>query len=84
MFLKLNYDDEQLVYHLLLHPTTISDREKDAKRVQLEEEAYQAWLNQPPIQFPLHPDSPIRNGYTNSSSSHVGGIEIEFGMDKLL
>ena len=62
----------------------MSNWENDTKRAQLEEEAYQAWLNQPPIQFPLHPDLPIRNGYSNSSYSHVGGIEIEFGMDELL
>jgi hypothetical protein len=43
-------------------------------------------LNQPPIQFPLRPDSPIRNDYNNSGSSQVGnGInEIEVGMDDYL
>ena len=47
--------------------------------MQLGEEAYQAWLNQPPIQFPLHPSSPIRNSYNNNSSSHVGngGNEVQ-------
>ena len=40
-------------------------------------------MNQPPIQFPLRPDSPIRNDYNNSSSSKVGngGNQIEVGMD---
>ena len=54
--------------------------------MQLEEEAYQAWLNQPPIQFPLHPYSPIRNSYNNSSYSHVGNgdNEVDVGMDELL
>jgi hypothetical protein len=41
-------------------------------RSQLGEDAYQKWLNQPHIQFPLCPDSPIRNHYNNSSSSEVG------------
>jgi hypothetical protein len=41
-------------------------------RAQLREEAYQEWLNQPPIQFPLRQGSPIRNDYNNSSSSEVG------------
>ena len=50
----------------------MSNQEKVEKRVQLGEEAYQARLNQPPIQFPLHPYSPIRNDYSNSISSHVG------------
>ena len=54
-----------------LSTTTMSNREKDAKRVQLGKEAYQAWLNQPPIQFPLRLDSPIRNAYNNNNSSHV-------------
>ena len=64
----------------------MSNREKAEKRAQLGEEAYQAWLNQSPIQFPLFLDSPIRNAYINSSSSHVGngGNEVEVGMDELL
>ena len=43
-------------------------------------------MNQPPIQFPLCPDSLIKNSYRNSSYSHVGngGNEIEVGMDELL
>ena len=43
-------------------------------------------MNQPPIQFPLHPSSPIRNSYSGSSSSHVGngGNELDVGMDELL
>jgi hypothetical protein len=48
------------------------NREKAAIRAQLGEEAYQEWLNQPPIQFPLRSNSPIRNDYNNSSSSQVG------------
>ena len=54
--------------------------------MQLGEEAYQAWLNQPPIQFPLHPYLPIRNAYNNNRCSHVGngGNEVEVGMDELL
>jgi hypothetical protein len=45
-----------------------------------------AWLNQPPIQFPLCPESPIQNLYSNTSSSHVGdeGNDIEVGMDDFL
>ena len=37
-------------------------------------------MNQPLIQFPLRADSPIRNGYNNSSSSQAGngGNQIEF------
>jgi hypothetical protein len=51
-----------------------------------ERKAYQAWLNQPPIQFPLFPESPIQNLYSNTSSSHVGdeGNDIEVGMDDFL
>jgi hypothetical protein len=76
-------DDERPVYHLPLHPTTMSNQENVIKRAQLGEEAYQAWLNQPPIQFPLRPESPIQNLYSNTSSSHVGdeGNDIEVGMD---
>ena len=64
----------------------MSNQEKDERSVQLGEYAYQAWLNQPPIQFPLLPSSPIRNAYSDSSSSHVGngGNEVSIGMDELL
>jgi hypothetical protein len=64
----------------------MSTRDKVAMRAQLGEEVYQEWLNQPPIQFPLHPDSPIRNDYNNSSSSEVGnGDNKEYvGMDDYL
>ena len=64
----------------------MSNREKVALREKLRHEAYQQWLNQPPIQFPLRPDSPIRNDYNNSSSSQVGngGNQIEVGMDYYL
>jgi hypothetical protein len=50
------------------------------------EEAYREWLKQPPIQFPLRPESPIQNLYSNTSSSHVGdeGNDIEVGMDDFL
>ena len=43
-------------------------------------------MNQPPIQFPLCPNSPIMNSYSNSGSSHVGngGKEIDVSMDELL
>ena len=43
-------------------------------------------MNQPPIQFPLRPDSPIRNDYNNSSSSQAsnGGNQIEVGMSDYL
>jgi hypothetical protein len=47
----------------------MSTREKDAMREKLGEEAYQEWLNKPPIQFSLRLDSPIRNDYNNSSYS---------------
>ena len=64
----------------------MSNREKVSIGEQLREEAYQEWLNQPPIQFTLRPDSPIRNDYSNSISSQVGnGVnEIEVGMDDYL
>ena len=70
----------------MLHPSTMSNRERVEKRAQLGEEAYQAWLNQPPIQFLLRPSSPIRNAYSASSSSQVGngGNELDVGMDDLL
>ena len=71
-----------------MHPTIISTREKKGKRVELIEEAYQEWLNQPPIQFPLtRPESPIFQNYSSStSSSHVGdgGNDVEVGMDDFL
>jgi len=35
------------------------NREKAALREKLREEAYQEWLIQPPIQFPLHPNSQL-------------------------
>ena len=43
-------------------------------------------MNQPPIQFPLHPYPQIRNSYSNSSYSHVGNgdNEVDVGMDELL
>ena len=61
----------------------MSNRENDELREKLGDERYQEWLNQPPIQFPLRPDSQIRNEYKNSSYSHVdnGVNEIEVGMD---
>jgi hypothetical protein len=65
----------------------MSTQEKDAMREQLKEEAYQEWLNQPPIQFPLHPDSPIRNDYNNTSSYLKvgnGDNQKEVGMDDYL
>jgi hypothetical protein len=69
-----------------LHPTTLSNREKDAIREKIRDEAYQEWLNQPPIQFPLCPNSPIMNDYNNIISSQVGnGVnKIEVGMDDYL
>ena len=64
----------------------MSTREKVAMRVQIREEAYQEWLNKPPIQFPLRPDSPIKNDYNNSSSSEVGNGDNKkkVGMDDYL
>lgn len=65
----------------------MSNRENVALRERLRDEAYKEWLNQPPIQFPLCPDSPIRNDYNNSSSSSQvgnGGNQIEVGMDDYL
>jgi hypothetical protein len=64
----------------------MSNQEKAEKRAQLREETYQEWLNQPPIQFPLRPDSLIRNDYSNNSSSQVGNVvnQIEVGMDDYL
>ena len=61
----------------------MSNLEKAELREKLGEERYQEWLNEPPIQFPLRPDSPIRNDYNNSSSSQAGngGNQIEVGMD---
>ena len=62
------------------------NREKTELREKLGEERYQEWLNQPPIQFSLSPDSPIRNDYSNSSSSEAGngGNQIEVVMDDYL
>ena len=65
---------------------TMSNREKAELREKIREEPYHEWLNQPPIQFPLRPDSPIRNDYSNSSSSQAGNgdNQIEVGMDDYL
>ena len=64
----------------------MSNRGKAELREKNGEERYQEWLNQPPIQFPLCPDSPIRNDYSNSSSSQAGNgdNQIEVGMDDYL
>ena len=80
------FDDDQPLYHLPLDPTIIPNQENVIKWAQIGEEAYQAWLNQPPIQFPLCPKSLIKNIYSNTSSSHVGdeSNDIEVGMDDLL
>jgi hypothetical protein len=53
---------------------------------QLREEAYREWLKQPPIRFPLCPESPIQNLYNNTRYSHVGdeGNNIKVGMDDFL
>ena len=61
----------------------MSNQEKIELREKIGEEWYLEWLNQPLIQFPLHPDSPIRNDYNNSSYSQVsnGCNQIEVGMD---
>ena len=61
----------------------MSNRNKVELREKLGEERYQEWLNQPPIQFPLRLDSPIRNDHKNSSSSQAGngGNQIEVDMD---
>lgn len=65
-----------------MHPTTTPNREKVTIRKKIGEETYQEWLNQPPIQFSLHLDSPfIRNDYKNSTSSSDvggGGKKVEF------
>ena len=65
---------------------TMSNREKTELREKIGEEWYQEWLNQPPIQFPLRPYSPIRNEYNNSCSSQAGngGNQIQVGMDDYL
>ena len=57
----------------------MSNREKTKLKENIGEERYQEWLNQPPIQFSLRPDSPIRNDYNDSSSSQAGneGNKIE-------
>ena len=67
-------------------PLKMSNWEKTELREKIGEERYQEWLNQPLIQFPLRPDSPIRNDYRNSSSSQAGngGNQIEVGMDDYL
>ena len=67
-----------------MHPTTTSIRDNVSLRERIEKETYKELLNQPPIQFPLRPNSPIRNEYNNSSSSSQvgnGGNQIEVGMD---
>ena len=50
------------------------------------EEPNQEWLNQPPIQLPLHRKSPFQNIYHNIGSSYVGDEcnNIEVGMDDFL
>ena len=70
----------------MLLPTTLSTQDKVALRARLREKEYKEWLNQPPIQFPLRLDSPIRNDHNNSSSSQDGngGNQIEVGMDDYL
>jgi hypothetical protein len=50
----------------------MSSHEHATKRKELEEEEDQEWLKQPPIQFPLHLESPIQNLNSNIISSHVG------------
>ena len=66
----------------------MSKEKKRIKRAQLGDEAYQEWLNQPPIQFPLtRPESHIFQNYSSStSSSHVGdgGNDMEASMDDFL
>ena len=64
----------------------MSNREKTKLREKIREERYQEWLNQPLIQFPLRPDSPIMNDYNNSNYSEDGngGNQIEVGMDDYL
>ena len=64
----------------------MSNWEKDNKWAQLGDETYQSRLNKPPIQFPLHFESPIQDIYSNNSSSHVGDDynNIEVGMDDFL
>ena len=62
---------------------------KESKRIKWEqcrEEAYHKWLNQPPIQFSLHPKSPFQNFYSSTSSSHLGngGNDIEVAMDDFI
>ena len=66
--------------------TMMLKEEKRIKQARLGEEAYQEWLNQPPIQFPLHLESLIQNLSNKTSSSHVmdGGNDVEVGMDYLL
>lgn len=62
-------------------------RDKKAKRAKNKEEAYQDWLNQPPIQFPLTcPKSPIQNYSTSTSSLHDGDgdNDVEVAMDDFL
>ena len=64
----------------------MSNWEKFELREKIREERYQEWLNQPPIQFLLRPDSLIWNDYSNNSSSQAsnGGNQIEVGMDDYL
>lgn len=64
----------------------MSNQYKAEQIAEIEEEAYQEWLNQPPIQFLLCPDSPIKNFDGNNNSSQVGngGKETGVGMNDLL
>jgi hypothetical protein len=59
---------------------------KTAKRAHFGEEACKEWLNQPPIQFPLHPYSPIMDDFNKSIYSQVGnGVnQIKVCMDDYL
>ena len=57
------------------------------RRFHKEKDSKKQWLNQPPIEFLLCIDSPIRNDYNNSSSSSQvgnGGNQIQVGMDDYL
>ena len=64
----------------------MSTKEKKDKHVEIGEEAYQEWLNQPPIQFPLHLESLIQFYSSSTSSSHArdGRNDVDVGMDDFL
>ena len=71
------------IYHYTPLRCQIAKRILNEHRLKMK---HRAWLNQPPIQFSGHLESPIKNLYSDTSFSHVGDEDndIEVGMDDFL